>query len=121
MSGGCGKAVRRREIGGEEKNQNERNDKGADGALAMEQFEREISQSEKPAEKRKRTVEVVVRNGVKAAGALQKRKIVCGEAEGEKKSGAAASALESGVEKTDIQAKTGEVGDHGEDDERMIH
>ena len=67
-----------------EKRQNEWEHERADRALAMEEFEAEIGQREKPAEEGKRAVEIVIRDGVRAAGTLEECEIVGDESENEK-------------------------------------
>ena len=69
------------EIGGEEKGDDERHHERPDGALAMEEFEAEIDQREEPAEERERAVNIVVRNGVRAARAFEQSEIMSDEAE----------------------------------------
>ena len=50
----------------------------------MEEFEAQIDQREEPAEERDRAVNIVVRNGVRAARAFEQSEIMGDEAEYEK-------------------------------------
>jgi hypothetical protein len=64
------------EMRGEKKNQDERQNEGAYRTLAMVELEAEIGEGQEPAEEGERAVEVVIGDGVEAAGALEQSEIV---------------------------------------------
>lgn len=72
-----GKTVGRRELREDEKCQNKWKHERADGPLAVKKFQAEVSEREKPSEKRHRAGKIVVRDRVEATGAFKQRKIMC--------------------------------------------
>src|SRR5579863_9173334 len=66
-----GKAVGRSEWRDREKCQDEWQNKGTDRPLAVKQFQAEVGEGQEPAEEGHRAGEVMIRNGVQAAGALK--------------------------------------------------
>src|SRR6266849_349994 len=105
----------------EKENQDKRQHKCADRTLAVEEFEAEIGESEKPAEERHRAIEVVVRDGVQAAGAFQKRKIMYDKAERKKHGAEAADELFACVEEAKIEREAQRVGDFRQDECGVVH
>src|SRR5262249_23389537 len=97
-------------VGGEEEYEDEWHDEGADGALAMEEFEAEIGEREKPAEERHRAVEIVVGDGVGTAGAFEKREIVGDEADAEEDGAEAAGDGAAGAQIAKVGAEAEHVG-----------
>src|SRR5467141_2570335 len=93
-----GEAVGGSEIGGEKKDQDEGDDEGSHRTLAMVELESEIGEGEQPSEEGHGAVEVVIGDGVEAAGALEKSEIVRDQAEGEKDGAETAGESAAGVE-----------------------
>jgi hypothetical protein len=98
-------------MGGEEKNQNEWDDEGAYGTLAMVELESEIGQGEQPAEEGHGAVEVVVGDRVEAAGAFEESEIVGDEAEAEKDGAEAAGEFAAGVEIACVRGEAQGIGE----------
>jgi hypothetical protein len=104
---GCGgETVGRGEMGGEKKNQNERDDESAHGTLAMVKLESEIGEGEQPAEEGHRAVKIVVGDGVEAARALEESEIMSDETEAEKDGAEAAGEFAASVEIAGVRAET---------------
>jgi hypothetical protein len=109
-----GEAVGWGEMSGEEKDQDERDDESAHGTLPMVELESEIGNGEEPAEEGHGAVQVVIWDGVEAAGALEESEIVRDEAEAEKDGTEAAGELTARVEIAGIRTKTEGVGEQGQ-------
>jgi len=104
-SGRGGEAVGGREVGSEKKDQDEREDEGTHGTLAMVELESEIGEGEQPAEEGHGAVEVVIGDGVEATGALQESEIMRDQAEAEKNGAETAGKFAAGVEIARIRAE----------------
>jgi hypothetical protein len=80
FGGDGGGVIGRGDVGEKEEGQDERKDQGAYGALAVENLQAEVGEGEEPSEKGHGAGEVVIRNGVEAAGTFEKCKVVSGKA-----------------------------------------
>lgn len=76
--------VGRREMSKKKKCQNKRKDERADGTLAMKEFETEVCECEKPAEKGHGAGEIMIGNGMEAAGAFEEGDVVGDKSSGQK-------------------------------------
>jgi hypothetical protein len=93
-------------MGGEKKNQNERDDESAHGTLAMVKLESEIGEGEQPAEEGHRAVKIVVGDGVEATGAFEESEIMSDETEAEKDGAEAAGEFAASVEIAGVRPET---------------
>ncbi len=109
-----GEAVGGSEMGGEKKDQDEGHDEGADGTLAMVELESEIGEGEQPSEEGHGAVEVMVGDGVEAAGAFEESEIVGDEAEAEEHGAEAAGESAAGVEIARVRGEAQDVGEQGQ-------